>query len=228
MTPCRIFIVNDQPLARFGLRTMIEQQSGFVCCGEASDLLSAEWLCQQLVETQASLLLTEICLNNGFCFQAIEETRGHLHDLSVLVISRQPESVFAERALRAGAQGFVSALATIETTLQAIQRVNSGEVYLSPNIERQILGRLVGNQQSKHSSCNVYDALTNRELDIFHQLGLGKSSREIASELELSVKTIETYRERIKTKLGLKSTLELSRYAWECQVLGFSEIGQPH
>lgn len=209
-----ILIVNDQPVTRFGIRQFVEKSGAAIA--EASDSAEAATL---LKELRPKLLLTEIRFFSDLCFDFIEASRVNHPGLKILVLSGQPEVVFAERVIRAGADGYISANAATSEIVAAISCVMSGEIYLSTFVERQIVQRVARSKRTDLAA-DPCASLSNRELDILHRLGNGFAPREIANDLTLSVKTIESYRDRLKDKLGMTSTFELLRFALECQIFG--------
>lgn len=212
-------VLNDQTFARDGIANYLTTRKGVEVIGTASSKREAA----ELLETERpSLLLTEVLLGSELCLDLIQKFRESSPSTKVLVISRQNERVFAERSLRSGAHGFVSLLAPIQDVDQALSTVIAGDVYLSPNSRSQVLGRLIGKEEAIKR--DRFDVLTRREMEVFVRTGRGFPPREIAAELDLSVKTIETYREKIKDKLGLRNSHEVLKYAMECVLFDFNNI----
>jgi len=209
-----VLIVNDQPVTRFGLKQLVSNSGATIteatCTDQAKTMIS---------KLSPQLLLTEIRFFSNLCFDFIESLRDKHADIRVLVFSGQSEFIFAERVIRTGAHGFLSATAETSEIETAIAHVMSGEIFLSQQIERQILQRI---SRNKHvdSATDPCASLSNRELDILHRLGNGLAPREIAKDLTLSVKTVESYRDRLKEKLAMNSSFELLRFALECQIFG--------
>ncbi len=210
----KVLIVNDQPVTRIGLRQIVSSNGALVeeatCSAEATSLLK---------DFKPQLLLTEIRFFSNLSFDFLEASQVKFRRHKTLVFSAQPEFIFAERVIRSGAQGFICATAEATEIENAIARIMSGEIYLSHEVERQIVQRIAGNKQTDTAS-DPCASLSNRELDILHRLGNGLAPREIANELTLSVKTIESYRDRLKEKLGMNSSFQLLRFALECQIFG--------
>ena len=206
--PARIYLVDDHALVRHGLRELISQESDLEVCGDAADAAVA---LADIERFAPDLVVIDISLKGGNGIDLIKRIRPHLPNTKMLVASMHDESLYAERALHAGAHGYINKQEATETVIEAIRHVLDGQVYLSPAMTGQVLKRLAGGETV--SSSPSVDRLTDRELQVFELVGQGLSTRAIAAQLHLSVKTIETYREHIKVKLGLKNAAELNRYA---------------
>lgn len=164
------------------------------------------------------LLLLDLIVDGQFTIGLIERVRSLRGDLAILVVSRQSEIACAERCLIAGANGYLNPSTNLKELETAVEQVSAGEIYLSQRMQNRLL-------TGKGNRTGSIGGLTSRELDVFHLLGRGKSTREIAGVLELSVKTVETYREKLKQKLKFRSSHELIRFALEASVFRFEE---PH
>jgi DNA-binding NarL/FixJ family response regulator len=206
----RIFIVDDHPLFRHGLRHMLETIPGLIVCGEAADAGQA---LAGLARANADLVLVDISLGRDNGLDLIKDLKTRHPRLPSLVISMHDEGVYAERALRAGAVGYVMKDEPPDTVRDAIQKALDGQVSLSEKASASMLSSLVGG--GKESSANPVEKLSNRELDVFRLFGEGKTARQIAREMGLSVATINSFRARIKVKLKLASASELTIAAVE-------------
>ena len=207
-TVTRILLVDDHPVVRKGLRMTIEAHAEFVVCGEAEGMSQAM---QMYFDTHPDLIIADISLENGSGIELVKELVSHDSSLKILICSMHDESLFAERALRAGAKGFINKEEAIDKLIDAIQRIASGRVYLSEFMTNRMLVRQIGNADEAEKPS--IETLSDRELEVFEQIGHGVTTREIAKKLHLSPKTIETYRENIKHKLNLANATELTQHA---------------
>lgn len=204
----RILIVDDHPLIREGFANMIKRQRDMVRCGEAGTV--AETF--KAVETlHPDLVLLDLWLGGADGLDLVKSLKSQFPDLRILVISFSDEAIYAERALRAGARGYVMKSQPSKEVLTAIRTVLANELYVSATIAHSMLSKSVG--QSRGNRDNASDILTDREMQILQLLGSGQSTRKIAEGLNLSFKTIETHRDNIKRKLGLQDAVELVHYA---------------
>lgn len=204
----RILIVDDHPIFRQGLAQLINQENDLCVCGEADDYHGA---LKAVEEMKPAMVIVDITLKDMSGIDLIKEIRKLHKGINMLVISMHDESLYAERALRAGAKGYVMKQEAADSIVQAIRQVIAGGIYASPKMTEQMLSRFVdGSSDSVESPLK---ALTDREIDVFQLIGEGLGISEIGLRLHLSVKTIGTYRERIKEKLNLKNSTELLRYA---------------
>jgi DNA-binding NarL/FixJ family response regulator len=206
--PIRIMIVDDHPIVRQGMALLIGKSPSMEICAEADGMSEA---IQRFIQTQPDLVIADISLNDGSGIELIKEIVAIKHDCRILVSSMHDESLFAERALRAGAMGYISKEEATETVIDAIQQVLRGKIYLSPRMTERMLSRALGAGDELTSS--PIDGLSDRELEVFELIGHGITTRQIAAKLDLSPKTVETYRENIKTKLNLSNATELTRHA---------------
>jgi DNA-binding NarL/FixJ family response regulator len=204
----RILIVDDHPLVREGLIGLLAAQSDFVVCGEASGVGEAR---QLVASVKPDVAIIDLTLNDGTGVELIKELRAKYPTIKLLVLSMHDESLYAERALRAGAVGYVSKHEASRTIVQAVRTILAGKLYLSPNMTELVVQRafVAGADLSRPA----VDRLTDREREVFELIGQGLSSRQIAVKLEVSPKTVETHREHIKEKLELTTSTELTRYA---------------
>lgn len=204
----RIVIIDDHPSTRDGLSTRIQLEPDLQVCGEASDV--ADGL--QLIKTQLpNVAIIDISLKTGNGIDLIKQVKDQHPAVKMLVWSMYDESLYAERALRAGAMGYINKENVTDTIVDAIHTVNKGQVFLSPNMSAKVLQRLVSGSQSLVQS--PVETLSDRELQTFELIGLGLNTNDIATRMNLSPKTVETYRARIKEKIDVKDMAELTREA---------------
>src|SRR5579884_1188256 len=204
----RILIVDDHPLFREGLQQMIDRTPDLAVCGEAEDVAEA---LKAIPELKPALVLVDISLGAGSGIDLIKAIKAKYEDLPVLVISMHDESLYAERALRAGAMGYVMKHERGKRVLAAISRVLGGDIYVSEKMATSMLSKLTWGKDQEPVS--PVEKLSDRELEVFRMLGQVKGTRQIAEELNLTVATINTFRARIKEKLQLKTSTELAMYA---------------
>lgn len=203
-----VFIVDDHPIMRDGISQLIDQQPDLEVCGSAS---SAPEALNALNGLAPDLLLIDISLSGMNGIDLIKIVRKRQARLPVLVLSMHAEDLYAERAIRAGARGYVMKHASSATLLAAIRRVLEGKVHLSPAMTENLIARAAGGQQPRGQS-QIAD-LSDRELEIFKLIGRGLRPQRIAEELLLSIKTVETYSSRLKLKLGVKDAAGLLQLA---------------
>jgi DNA-binding NarL/FixJ family response regulator len=204
----RILIVDDHPMMRDGMATQISNEPDLAVCGEADDVAAALRLVDEL---NPDLVIVDISLKTGHGIDLIKRIRTHHPMMKTLVNSMYDESVYAERALQAGALGYLSKQTACETLINAIRTVLSDKTYLSPEMTDRILKSRVGGMIEPGKS--PIESLSNRELEVLTFIGQGKTSGAIAKQLHLSVHTIDTHREKLKIKLKLANGAELNRYA---------------
>jgi len=203
-----VLIVDDHPIVRQGLAQLINQEKDLEVCGQAED---AHGAIQAIREHDPDLVIVDISLRDTSGVDLIKDLRIQYPDLPILTLSMYDEAVYGERALRAGARGYVMKQEAIEKVVTAIRRVLAGEVYVSDDMAAKMVSKLVGGASKKPSS--PIESLSDRELEVFRMIGEGFNTREMAERLHLSVKTIETYRAHIKEKLALQDASELLRSA---------------
>ncbi|MGA2368622.1 MAG: response regulator transcription factor [Dehalococcoidia bacterium] len=204
----RILIVDDHPIFRHGLIQLIEQEDDLEVCGEAENYHGA-W--EAIGNLKPDMIIVDITLKDLSGIDLIKEVHKQHKGIPMLVISMHDESLYAERAFRAGAKGYIMKQEASGLVVQAIHQVLRGGFYASGNVTERILARFI--EGSKESAESPLKELTDREIEVFTLIGQGFSVSEIGQRLHVSVKTIGTYRERIKEKLKLKNATELLRYA---------------
>ena len=204
----RVFVVDDHPIVRQGLALLINREDDLAVCGEAEDALAA---IQSLAAAKPDILIVDISLNGPDGLDLLKDVRMRYPELPVLILSMHDESIYAERALRAGAQGYIMKQEATEKVLVALRRILSNEIYVSERIANRMLQRYIGSPTSDRPP-SVAD-LTDRELEVFRLIGEGHSTRQIAEQLHISVKTVESYQAHIKEKLSLRSARELVQHA---------------
>jgi len=204
----RIFLVDDHPMMRDGMGRLLDSEPGFMCCGGAK---SAEEAISEIPRCNPDLVITDITLPKRSGLELIKDLAVTHPDIPVFVYSMHDESFYAERALRAGARGYLMKEAGSEKMLDAIRHVLGGEISVSPVIAAKILK--VFSKPQPRSSHSPLQNLTDREFDVFQLIGQGKSTKEIAAQLQLSHKTVAVHRGHIKEKLGLGSSSELVHQA---------------
>lgn len=204
----RILIVDDHPIMRQGIALLINNEGDLSVCGEAE---SAEQCTSMAVDLKPDLVLADISLPGRNGLELVKDLQAMEPDLPVLILSMHDESLYAERVLRAGGRGYVMKQAGGEKLVEAIRRVLEGQVYVSPKMSEKIL-EMFSNKRSRKSSSPI-ESLTDREFEVFDMVGRGLGTREIAEKLNLSVKTVEVHRSRIKEKLKVESGPALVRYA---------------
>lgn len=207
--PSRVFIVDDHPIVRQGLAHLIDKEKDLCLCGSASDAKEAMALIRQ---TKPDIALVDITLEGTSGIELTKALTSLRDDLRVLVVSMHDETLYAGRALRAGAKGYIMKHEAPETVLTAIRTVLAGNTYLGEAVAARLLREFSDENRAGRKPAGV-EALTDRELEVFQLIGRGLTTRLIADTLNLSVKTIETYRAHIKTKLGLRNGTELVHHA---------------
>ena len=204
----RILIVDDHPLMRKGLAMTIDAAPDLSVVAHAED---AEQALEAMEEADPVLAIVDISLPGMSGLELIKHMQALKPDMMILVVSRHDEALYAERAIRAGARGYVMKLEAADVIVKAIRRVLNGGIYVSDEInERLLLGIARGRDSLSKSPLEV---LSDRELEVFELTGRGRSTREIAEKLHLSIKTVESYRARIKDKLNLNNAAELMQHA---------------
>lgn len=203
-----IVIVDDHPIVRRGLADLINHEDDLLVCGQAADAYEAMDAIEAL---KPDLAIVDISLKGKSGMEAIMDIKIKHPNLPVLVLSMHDEALYAERALRAGAKGYIMKQEATEKVITAIRKVLGGQVYVSDGMAAKIVNRFAGTVRDAGAS--AIDRLSDRELEVFRLIGEGYGTRQIAERLHLSIKTIETYRAHIKGKVSLSSAAELLRYA---------------
>ena len=202
----RIVVVDDHPTMREGLARVIDETGDLTVCAQAGSIQRA----LELIETtQPDLAIVDITLGGQNGIELIKDLKVRHPKLPVLVHSMHDEQVYAHRSLRTGARGYLMKHEPPATLLHAIRQVLAGEIYLSEAMNRQVLHGLAGTTQG----VPLVERLSDRELEVFEHLGRGRKTKEIADDLHLSVKTVQTYCEHLKTKLQLRDATSLVRFA---------------
>ncbi len=204
-----ILLVDDHPLVREGLSALIRTTSDLKIVAEAGNAAEALDL---LRERRVDLVLLDISLPGMSGIELLKEIHVRYPKVRILVLSMHEESVYAERALRAGAHGYIMKQESGRNVIEAIRSVLRGELYVSPMLATRMVKLFVANKQGKDIRTSV-ERLSNRELQVYTHIGNGLSTKEVAARLERSVKTIQTYREHIKRKLGLRNATDLVHHA---------------
>jgi DNA-binding NarL/FixJ family response regulator len=205
----RIFIVDDHTMFREGLRQLIDREPEFTVCGDAADAPEAM---RNISELKPDLVIVDISLAGTSGIDLIKNIRENHEELPVLVVSMHEESLYAERALRAGAMGYVMKQEPAKTVKAAIRKVLGGNMHLSEKMATSMLARFMHGDQAGQPASPI-ETLSDRELEVFRMLGQGKGIRQIAEELELSIATINSFRTRIKEKMNLKTSTEVMLHA---------------
>jgi DNA-binding NarL/FixJ family response regulator len=204
----RILVVDDHPIVRQGLALLINQEADLVVCGEAEEATGAMHV---LNSARPDVLIVDISLNGPDGLDLLKNIRTTHPALPVLILSMHDESIYAERALRAGANGYIMKQEATEKVLVAVRRILSSEIYVSDRIANKMLKHYITGSGTLRNS-SIAD-LSDRELEVFRLIGDGHGTRQIAQELHLSIKTVESYQAHIKEKLSLRSARELLQHA---------------
>ncbi len=203
-----ILIVDDHPIFRMGMRELLNQEEDFSVCAVAETIGEAR---KALKEQQVDLAVIDISLSRENGLDLVKEIAAGPCRLPVLVLSLHDESVWAERAIRAGARGYVMKKEASASVISAIRNILEGKIHVSSDMMAHLLDKFQVNPAV--SGAPTIDVLTDRELEVFRLIGSGLATREIASRMNLGIKTIGTYRDRIKQKLCIKNAAELTRRA---------------
>lgn len=208
----RILLVDDHPILRKGIAEVISSETDLEVCGESGTLHEAY---DAVSKSKPNLVIVDISLDGNNGVELMKELTYRWPELPLLAYSMHDESIYAERALRAGAKGYLMKQHPPELLIEAIRQVLKGKIYLSPAMSERLLGKLVGAGPSDRPLQSPIEKLSDRELEVLQLIGKGMTTAQVAEKLSLSVKTIETYREHLKQKLQLSSGPELVRYAIE-------------
>jgi DNA-binding NarL/FixJ family response regulator len=208
VTKKRILVVDDHPIVRQGLALLINREPDMVVCGEAEEAMGALHV---LASARPDVLIVDISLNGPDGLDLLKSIRATHPTLPVLILSMHDESIYSERALRAGANGYIMKQEATEKVLVALRRILSGEIYVSDRLANKMLKHYITGSGTLRSS-SIAD-LSDRELEVFRLIGEGHGTRQIADELHISIKTVESYQAHIKEKLSLRSARELMQHA---------------
>jgi DNA-binding NarL/FixJ family response regulator len=203
-----VFIVDDHPIVREGLSLLINRESDLAVCGVAEEAVTALGSIERM---RPNIVVVDISLNGPDGLDLLKNIRMLIPDLPVLILSMMDELIYAERALRAGANGYIMKQAASDQFLIALRRVLDGGIYVSEAVGNSMIEKFASG--GAYISSNPVDSLTNRELQVLHMIGKGLSTRQTAEALNLSVKTVESHRQRIKRKLSLRTSAQLMQYA---------------
>jgi DNA-binding NarL/FixJ family response regulator len=204
----RVFVVDDHPIVRQGLSQLINREPDLMVCGEAEDARTA---LDAIAPSKPDILIVDVSLDGPDGIELLKTVRSRDARLPVLMLSMHDESLYAERALRAGANGYIMKQEATERVLIAIRQIVGGEVYVSDRMAQKMMHQFIGRPGGAKRS--TMDELTDRELEVFRLIGQGHGTRQIAEELHLSIKTVESYYAHIKDKLSLKNARELVQHA---------------
>jgi DNA-binding NarL/FixJ family response regulator len=206
--PSRIFLVDDHAIVRQGLASLINRETDLLVCGDSEDANEA---LRQIERVKPDLIIVDISLSGPDGLELLKCIRARDPDLPVLILSMLDELLYAERSLRAGANGYIMKHQATDRVLVAIRRILGGEIYVSEQMANKMLHQFVGGSPAAQRS--PVAGLTDRELEVFRRIGEGHGTRQIAEDLHISVKTVESYQAHIKEKLALKNGRELVQRA---------------
>jgi DNA-binding NarL/FixJ family response regulator len=204
----RVFLVDDHPIVRRGFQLLLSLEPDLMVCGEADNGPAA---LQKILALKPDVAIVDLSLKGSNGLELIKQLRAQSLKLKLLVFSMRDEGIYAERALRAGADGYITKEEGTEKAIQAIRLLMQGKRYLSDKVAEKMMDTLVGKGSGAEGAV---ESLSDRELEVLELIGAGLGSREIAEKLHLSIKTIESHREHMKTKLGLTRAPELVSYAF--------------
>jgi len=207
-TPRRVFIVDDHPVMRAGVRQLIEAEQDLAVCGEADSVNSA---LEAIAKTSPDVALVDITLRQSNGLDLIKDLQIRHPKLPVLVLSMHDEAFYAERVLRAGARGYIAKAEGSTKIVEGLRKVLDGGVFVSQRVASSMVSKIVAG--SADAGSFSVDRLSDRELQIFELIGQGLQTRDIAQQLHLSPKTVEAHREHIKAKLDMDNASELLAYA---------------
>jgi DNA-binding NarL/FixJ family response regulator len=204
----RILLVDDHPIFRHGLEDLLKQQEDLTICGHAD---SAPAALEGMRNLRPDLAIVDVSINGANGIELVKQMKAELPDLPILVLSMHDESLYALRALKAGALGYVMKAEALQHVINAVRRVLDGRIFVSPRFGEKLIFKAVhGSDSGSHSPV---DRLSDRELEVLMMLGKGHNTKSIAQELNLSVKTIETHRAHIKEKLAFTDASEMVCFA---------------
>ena len=218
----RVFVVDDHPIVRSGLAQLINREPDLAVCGDAQEMHSA---LKAIDILKPDIVIVDISLNGPDGLDLLKTIRSRDPQLPILILSMHDESIYAERALRAGANGYIMKQEATERVLVALRRIMNHEIYVSDRVANRMLSRFVGT--ALPSARSPVDELSDRELEVLRLIGAGHTTRQIAEDLHLSVKTVETYQGHLKDKLHLRNSRELVQFAIQWVVRPETESGNP-
>jgi len=204
----RVFLVDDHPIVRHGIAQLLSAEPDLEVCGQADDAGAA---LAAAPAASPGVITVDVSLGETSGIDLIGELKQRMPRAAVLVVSMHDERLYAERSLRAGASGYVMKHEATDVIVRAIRTVAAGSIFVSEAISLRLLQRVVARTKPRESS--LLDGLSNRELHVLELIGRGLGTRAIAEQLHLSVKTVESYRARLKDKMNLRSGIELMRFA---------------
>lgn len=204
----KVLVVDDHPLVRERIAELITLEPDLVVCGEAEDVRQA---LEAVAQRKPDIVIVDITLKNSYGIELIKQLKGLYPDLPTLVLSMHEESMYGERALRAGAKGYLNKQEATKKVVDAIRRILRGDIYVSDSLAGSLVRKVAGGNAESGES--PVDVLTDREREVFEFLGQGLAVKEVAERLGISAKTIEAHREHIKQKLNYKTSGELFRFA---------------
>jgi DNA-binding NarL/FixJ family response regulator len=204
----RVFLVDDHPIVRRGFQLLLGMEPDLMVCGEADTGAVA---LRKMLELKPDAAIVDLSLKGGSGLELIKQVRAQAPNLKILVFTMRDEGIYAERALRAGANGYITKEEGTEKAVQALRLLMQGKRYLSDTMAERMMDGLVGDNAAGQGTV---ESLSDRELEVLELMGDGLGSRQIAEKLHLSIKTIESHREHMKSKLGLTCASELVNYAF--------------
>ena len=204
----KVFLVDDHPLVREWLTQLIQRENDMAVCGEAEDTQEA---LEKIEATKPAIVIADISLKTTHGLELVKDLQARLPSLPVLILSMHDESLYAERVLRAGAKGYITKQEATKRILLAIRQVLAGQIYISEKMASRMVHKMVLGRALEQKS--PIERLTDRELEVFQLIGRGQGTRRIAAELHLGIKTVESYRARIKDKLKLEDGTQLLQQA---------------
>jgi DNA-binding NarL/FixJ family response regulator len=211
----RVLVIDDHPIVRQGLALLINREPDLQVCGEAEEAQSAA---QAIATLRPDIALVDISLGGPDGLELLKQLRARDATLPVLILSMHDEAIYAERALRAGANGYIMKQEATEAVLTAIRRILAGEIYVSDLVASRMLRQLARGASTSVVKDSPVAGLSDRELEVFRLIGEGHGTRQIAGALHLSIKTVESYQAHIKEKLSLRNARELQQHAIEWAV----------
>ena len=204
----RVFLVDDHPIVRRGFQLLLAMETDLMVCGEADGAPAA---LQKILALKPDVVIVDLALKAGTGLELVKQLRAQALKVKLLVFTMRDEGIYAERALRAGADGYITKEEGAEKAIQAIRLLMQGKRYVSETVAAKMMDTLVGNTGGAEGA---FESLSDRELEVLELIGNGVGSRQIADKLHVSIKTVESHREHIKAKLGLARAAELVSYAF--------------